>query len=253
MNEDLIKFLPGYCQGLTKVFTTYPFDVIKVKMQTNTYNNTYNCAKDLFKNDRKIFFRGITIPIIVFPIDRAISYRIYENFNSQNLNPYISAFMGGIVSSFFSVPMQYLTTNIINMKKDKYTGLTNYLKSIIKNNNIYRGYMLDTSRAILGSTIFLGSYGNFKLQFPDTPLYTAVSSICSIYLTWIVTFPLDSIRVNQQVTLKETIGNIIIKRYKKYGFFNFYNGLTPVLLRSIPSTTLGMLVYESVKNKINMK
>ena len=33
MTIDLLTFLPGYCQGLSKCFTTYPFDVIKIKMQ----------------------------------------------------------------------------------------------------------------------------------------------------------------------------------------------------------------------------
>ena len=44
---------------------------------------------------------------------------------------------------------------------------------------------------------------------------------------------------------------IFMNRYKTSGILSFYNGLTPVLLRSIPSTTLGMLVYEEAKKLIN--
>jgi len=83
-----MDFIPGYIQGLTKVITTYPFDVVKLNMQTNKYQYTLQCFKDLIKNDRRIFFRGISFPLIFFPIDRAISYKIYEDMNRLNFNTY---------------------------------------------------------------------------------------------------------------------------------------------------------------------
>ena len=248
---DLIYFFPGACQGLSKVITTYPFDVIKIKMQTNTYNSAIKGFKHLIKTDPKIFFRGISVPLIIFPIDRAISYRIYDDLNKKNINPYFSAFCGGITSSIFSVPMQFFTTNAIHTKKDNYTGIFNLIKNTIKTkNNFFRGYWLDTSRAISGSTIFLGTYGNIKKTLPDTEMNTIISSLFSISLTWCITFPIDAVRVEQQITKNTTILNIIKSRYKNYGFFNFYNGLFPILIRSIPSTTIGMLVYEYAKKYI---
>ena len=34
--QNIYSFIPGYFQGLTKVVTTYPFDVVKIKMQTDS-------------------------------------------------------------------------------------------------------------------------------------------------------------------------------------------------------------------------
>ena len=251
MDINWYSFIPGYFQGLTKVFTTYPFDVIKIKMQTNTYNHPITCFKDLIKNDPKIFLRGIKLPLLVFPIDRAISYKIYEDCNNHNINPYYSAFIGGITSSVISVPMQYFTTNAIHMNKDNYKGIFNLITNNIKNNNnFFKGYYIDTTRAILGSTIFLGTYGNIRQQLPNEEIYTIISSISSITVTWSITFPLDTIRVDKQITQNTSIKDLIIKRYNKFGIINFYNGLSPILIRSIPSTILGMLVYENIKKKI---
>lgn len=242
-----MDFIPGYMQGLSKVFTTYPFDVMKTKMQTNKYNSMSDCFKDLIKNDRRAFLRGISFPLVSFPIDRAISYKIYEDMNKLNFNPYQSAFCGGIFSSILNVPMQYFTTNAINMKKEEYKGMYNLIKNTLNNkNNFYKGYTLDTSRAIIGSTLFLGTYGNIKKNLPENNYSTILSSIGSISITWILTFPIDTIRVENQ-TSDNSIRNIIINRYKKKGIFNFYNGLTPVLIRSFPSTIIGMLVYENTK------
>jgi hypothetical protein len=220
-------------------------------MQANQFKTTLDCFKYLIKNDKKIFFRGMSIPLISFPIDRALSYKIYEDMNKLNFNPYQSAFFCGVVSSIFNVPMQYLTTNAITMKKENYQGIYKLIKDTLNNkNNFYKGYFLDTSRSLLGSTLFLGTYGNIKKLLPDNNYSTIISSLGSISVTWIITFPIDTIRVEKQISEKN-IKNIIFDRYKKNGFFNFYNGLIPVLIRSFPSTIIGMLVYENTKKIID--
>lgn len=251
IGDHLLTLIPGYCQGVTKVIITYPCDVIKIKLQTNTYPNMYLCIKDLLKNNPKIFLRGISIPLIVFPIDRAISYKIYEDLNKQRINPYISAFIGGITSSIFNVPMQYITTNAIHMSREQYQGITHLILDRIKSkNNLFRGYTLDTSRAVFGSTIFLGTYGNLKNKLPDTNIYTIASSMISISITWLITFPLDLIRVNQQITKNTSIYELIEKTYRCGGLRGFYRGLNIVLMRSIPATVAGMMVYEKIKKSI---
>ena len=251
MLNDLLSFLPGYCQGLSKVFTTYPFDVIKTKMQINNKTNTFTTFKYLCKNDPKIFFRGINIPLLTFPIDRAISYKIYEDLNKLDFNPYQSALCGGLVSSIFNVPMQYITTNAINTNIKNYKGTMNIIKNTLKDKKkFFNGYSLDTIRSLSGSTIFLGTYGNIKQNFKESKQNTIISSLSAITVTWLLTFPLDTLRVLKQVS-NDTIYSIAIKRYKSSGVLSFYTGLTPVLFRSIPATTIGMLVYEEVKRLIN--
>jgi hypothetical protein len=134
------------------------------------------------------------------------------------------------------------------MQKEEYKGMIQLIKETLKNkNNFYKGYILDTSRAIIGSTIFLGTYGNIKKKLPENNYSTMISSVGSISITWLITFPIDSIRVENQITKEKSIKDIIIERYKKRGITNFYNGLTPVLIRSFPSTIIGMLVYENCK------
>lgn len=247
--ENLLSLIPGYLQGLSKVFTTYPFDVMKIQMQSNKYNNTRECATDLLKNNKKLFFRGISIPLVTFPIERAISYKLYEDLNKKKYNPYISALYGGIVGSVLGVPMQFLTTNAI--VSDNYKGVMSFLKEqISKKNNIFKGYYLDTGRALLGSTLFLGTYGNIKKILPENEKSTILASLGSISFTWILTFPIDLVRVNFQISKNESVISIINKQYNNYGFKSFYRGLTPVLIRSVPSTIIGMLVYEEVKNMI---
>ena len=249
--NNLLSFLPGYCQGLSKVFTTYPFDVIKIKMQINNKANTFDTLKYLCKNNPKCFFRGINIPLISFPIDRAISYKIYEDLNKLKFNPYQSALCVGLISSIFNVPMQYITTNAINTNKKIYKGTLNIIKNTLKDKKtFFKGYSIDTIRSLSGSTIFLGTYGNIKQNLSESKQNTVISSLSAITITWLLTFPLDTLRVLKQVS-NDKIYSIAIKRYKSSGILSFYSGLTPVLLRSIPSTIIGMSIYEEVKILIN--
>ena len=251
MNNNFFDYLPGYFQGLSKVFTTYPFDVVKLHLQSNKYTTTYKCVKDLFKKQKNIFFRGIGIPIFIFPIERAISYKLYEDMKKKKYNVYIAGLYAGIVSSILNVPMQYLCTNII-LKNNK--NSVSFFKTIYyepKKYNLYKGYCLDTSRSLLGSTLFLGTYGIIKDRLPNNERSTIIASICSISMTWIFTFPIDTIRVNYQISEYNSITNLINKQYNNLGIKSFYRGLTPVLIRSIHSTIFGMLIYEKMKDILN--
>ena len=171
MNKDnLLSLVPGYCQGLTKVFTTYPFDVIKTKMQlSNKRLTTMNTIRHLIRTDPTVFVRGMSVPMVSFPIDRAISYKIYEDLNNLKFNPYQSAFVGGIFSSFFNVPMQYITTNAINTDKKQYKGIKKLITVTMNNKkDLYRGYSFDTIRSISGSPFFWEHMETLKKHCPKT-------------------------------------------------------------------------------------
>ena len=247
-----MDLIPGYLQGLSKMFITYPADVIKIKMQTRNYKNIRDCFKNILKKDKYIFFRGIKLPLLTFPIERAISYKIFEDLNKKNHNPYVSSIFSSLIGSFVNVPVQFFTTNAINMKKSDYSNISNLIKENLKNkNNFYKGYFIETSRSVTGSVIFLGTYGNLRNILKNkSENHIAISSILSISLTWLLTFPLDTIRVEKQIT-NETIREIINRRHNRWGFFHFYKGITPVLIRSFPSTLIGMYVYEYSRDLVN--
>jgi hypothetical protein len=76
-------------------------------------------------------------------------------------------------------------------------------------------------------------------------LYGAISGI----MCWLITFPLDTIRTDYQSSNKN-IKTLIINRFKDHGFRGFYKGITPVLIRTVPSASIGMYVYEKIKKNL---
>ena len=54
-----MDFIPGYLQGITRVFISHPFDYIRIYLQTNRSSSII----DFFKNHSyKNLYRGVGIP-----------------------------------------------------------------------------------------------------------------------------------------------------------------------------------------------
>ena len=64
----------------------------------------------------------------------------------------------------------------------------------------------------MGSTLFLGTYGNIKKILPENEKSTILASLGSISFTWILTFPIDLVRVNFQISKNESVIRIINKQ-----------------------------------------
>lgn len=247
MLDDIKLLIPGFCQGLTRVTISYPFDVLKIQMQKLLYKNNIEAIKDIVKTDPFKFYRGSIISYSSVGIDRSIQFYLAEKLNKK-YNSYINGIIISIIGSIYNVPAQFLTTNIALYNK-KSMSFTKNIKNIYKSNSIYKGYILEMIKNQIGSAIFMGTYyvlrNNFGDKTQNAPIYGAISG----FSLWPIIYPIDTIRTEYQ-TSKDTVKNIIYNRYNKFGLFSFYKGMMPVLFRTIPSASLGMLVYEHVRSKV---
>lgn len=245
--DDIKLLLPGFFQGLTRVTISYPFDVVKVHMQKILYKNNINAITDIIKNDPYKLYRGSSISYLSVGTDRSIQFYLMEKLNKK-YNPYINGIIISVIGSVYNVPAQYLTTNIA-LSNNPSLSLSSSIKNIYKSNNIYKGYFLEMGKNQLGSSIFMGTYYLLRNKYGDktnyAPIYGAVSGVS----LWPFIYPIDTIRTEYQ-TSNNTIKDIIHQRYKTHGLLSFYKGMTPILFRTIPSASIGMLVYEYVRSKV---
>ena len=249
--DEYKKLLPGFLQGLTRVTISYPFDVIKTNMQKLNYYTTKDTIFNNIKTDPFKLYRGSSLSYCSVSIERSIQFYLLEKLNKK-YNPYINSFIVSIFSSIYSIPIQYLTTNIA-VSKDKITNIRLYINSLYKNKtNFYKGYILETCKGQLGSTLFGGSYYMLRNKFGDktwfSPIYGGISGL----IVWSIIFPLDTIRTEYQtITDKNiTIKDILIQK-KRIGIRSLYRGITPVFIRTIPSASIGMYVYEQSRAYLN--
>lgn len=245
--DELKLCIPGLMQGITRVSISYPFDVLKVNMQKMVYKTTLNSFVDIIKNDPFKLYRGSSLCYVSVSIERSIQFYLLEKYTKQ-YNPYICGSVVSLFSSIYNVPVQYLTTSIA-LNKSK-TSLRNHVYNTFKSGKTpYKGYIIETLKNQLGSTLFLGTYYYIRNMFGEnvklSPFYGALSGLT----VWCIIFPIDTIRTEYQ-TSDTNIKQLIKQRYMHHGLMSFYKGLTPIIVRTVPSSSLGMLVYEYTRSKL---
>ena len=75
---DFKEYIPGFLQGVTRVCISYPFDYVRIFLQINDKDKIATILKT------NNLYRGLFIPLISVPIDRAITFRIYESLKKNN-------------------------------------------------------------------------------------------------------------------------------------------------------------------------
>jgi hypothetical protein len=241
MDKDYINLLPGLMQGITRVCISYPFDVLKINMQANIFQNNKEALSHIFKNDIFRLYRGSSFMFLNIGMERSIQYYVMEKYNKK-YNPYMLGFGISLFSSIYTIPVQYITTNLVVSSKTK---MINILKS-----NIYRGGSLEIFKNILSTTLYNGTYFSLRNKIKDDIYYSPFYSTISSFVTWSIIYPIDTIKVKYQVTKNITLIKVV-KDSINNGIINLYKGISFVYMRTIPSSIIGMYVYEYTKLKIN--
>jgi hypothetical protein len=240
-----MDLLPGFMQGLTRVLISHPFDYVRLHLQTNKSNS----INDFFKNNSyKNLYRGVSVPLITVPIDRAIQFKSYE-FLNKHTNPFISGGICGIFSSFFVLPSNYICNNYILNKNN--VSLKKFIYDI-KFEKLFYGYKPELIRSTLGTSIYLGIYGTLRNNYGNDTKQSVINSSIAGISVWTITYPIETLKVEQQTNNNIEIKKILKTRIQNYGILNLWKGILPIYLRTLPSSIIGMVVYENTKKILNL-
>ena len=241
-----MDFLPGFCQGISRVLVSHPFDYVRLYLQTNKSSS----FKDFFKKNKvSTLYRGVGVPIVTVPIDRAIQFRVYEYLNKLELSPFLSGSLCGVISTFFTLPSSFICNNYILKKEEKKLG--NFVRRIIKNpKQLYNGFKPEIFRSTLGTSVYLGSYGKMRETYGNDLKQSIINGAIAGWAVWTVSYPIETIKVEQQLKNRK-IKDILKYRISNFGVLNLWKGISPVYVRTLPSSVIGMVVYEEVKKLVN--
>lgn len=229
---DYKQYLPGYLSGITRVIISYPIDYLRFFKQTNTKINVFNEIKTLN------IYKGIQLPLTIVPIDRALSFALYEYLKKEKYSTLSCSIFPVLLSSVYMTPINFINLNYIYFKNKT-------IITIIKQNlnkNIYNGNYVELLRNNLSGIIYLYNYNLLSKKYN----YPFINGSLSCCIMWTILYPLDTIKV-KKIIFNDSYLNII----KKNSFRSFYNGILLVYLRTIPSAGFGMLVYEYVRKLLN--
>jgi hypothetical protein len=251
MENNYLNFLPGLCQGITRVFISYPFDYIRVHLQKGTHVDSVSVIR---ANNYKIFnlYRGLKYPMSIIPLDRALTFKLYEDFNKKKYNPFVSSLIVSLFTCIYNVPLQSINTNyILDNQNKRYFVFIKDLVVKYQTNFLFRSYLVEYSRLVAGSVLYMGLYGNLRNMLPDEKKYYMLNGIITSLISWSILYPLDTIRVEHQSNNNKKLFDTVYNKYKLSGIKSFYAGIPLVYIRTVPSAACGMFVYESVRKQIN--
>lgn len=247
MDNNLKLLIPGAVQGVTRSLISYPFEVIKTQMQIN--NNTFlTTAKNIYKTDIRKFYRGITVPLMTIPLERSLQFYIYEK-NKKNENIFYNSFMTSFITNSIFTPLSILNVQVINTNKNNFKNTFSFIKSQNLEKLFYRGIWLEISKNYLSTFTYFYIYSTSLKKIPTENLYVKsfFSGIISSIGVWLIVLPLDTYKIRYQVSNKSLLNCF----YDLKGV-NLWRGLMPIIIRTCPSSGIGMLAYESTKKMLNI-
>ena len=212
MSDLKESFIPGFAMGLTRALVSHPFEILKIKSQLGITK-----AVPLLK--------GLHYSLLASGIERGIQFGLYDFFKRKDDSNLVSSLKASSLSTCIGVPYNFYIVNRSVVNRSFCFSPANLAKTV----------PLEYSRAFIGSSLFLFTYNSLR-DADKAPWWAAFGGTTA---AWSVTYPIDNVR------------NQIISGRNKFSLAGLYKGIHYPVFRSIPSSIVGMYVYEAVKSAIS--
>lgn len=207
-------YLSGLVSGLCQTIIGHPFDSYKTWRQNCSQLQRPSIS---FQN----LYRGVKYPIIQAPFICGIGFGVYNNVYEETKNTYIAGSLTGIVSAFVGTPLDYY-----KIKRQQHLQDVHWKKSC-------RNMHVVLLREVPANTIYFTTYDIMKQQNIPTLLSGSIAGT----LSWLITYPFDTIKTRMQSGASKTIRETI-----KQG--DLWVGLKPCIIRAFFVNGIGFYVYE---------
>lgn len=268
----------GAASGVVGKFIEYPFDTVKVRLQSSsTSNSTWSIICSTYKNEGIFhgFYQGIRAPLIGACLENAILFATYntvleaiskpEQRNSEPLAlKCISGGAAGFMASFVLTPIELVKCQlqVKNLVSDDPRARHLYstvVGNIIKKDGIkglWKGLGSTLMREILGTAIWFGTYETVSDYLNGVMPQLAAGPLISGAIAGVTfntsTFPIDTIKSNIQTSDilgsdKSTFWGTV----RRLGIRRMYSGLGITLFRCVPANAMIFYTYEILKEKFD--
>ena len=217
MKEDFRHFFSGIISGCIHTIIGFPFDTLKSFKQSLI--NTNNIKEVLY-------FKGVLYPVLQSSLMSSITFgskKYFEKNNDKNT----SNFYTGLISSVICTPLdkfkiarQFNINYSLNIKNIFYSF-----------NNFY----IVALRELPAQYLYFSTYDYLRKNNLSIFLSGSISGVIS----WVVTYPIDTIKTRIQSNKSKNI----IHAYKKG---NLFAGIQLCVLRAFIVNGVNFSVYEYI-------
>ncbi|KAI5951162.1 YMC1 [Candida jiufengensis] len=266
LSRKIKDIIAGFIGGGVQVLIGQPADLVKIRLQTTQATSSVQVIKDVIKNEGLLaFYKGTLPPLVGVGICVSLQFYgfhetkrqilQYTGQNKLNLWPqtYIAGAMAGVVNTPVASPVEQLRI-LSQSSSGESISMLNTIKRIYNTQGlggIYRGFNITLLREFQAYGVWfltyetliqnIIKYHNFKSRDQiSTPELLASGALAGNAL-WLSSYPLDVIKSNIQSdgfdSASKFNGSILKATryiYQQHGFYGFWRGLTPCLLRAVP-------------------
>lgn len=273
-------FAAGSVSGVAGMLIEYPFDTVKVLLQTyggTTYSGYADCIAKVFRQDGVAgFYRGVTARLIASGFEHAcvfVSYRWTLRAIGAGERPtFAQICLGGCgagVASMLSLTPFELVKCKMQADNDKgqrcYRSSLDCAQKIVRAHGfrgLYKGGVATLFREVPGTAAWCGTYDTLKSWM--TPAGASTESLtmwqrmfaggCSGVAFWTVFYPSDVVKTRIQVDPAYgslSMWRAMAKLYREGGLPVLYRGWTLTAARSFPSNAVIFAVFDGCTRLLN--
>lgn len=236
MSDALGDFVSGTVAGITSKVVEFPFDTIKVRLQSehNPYHGALDCFRRIAKEEgARGFFSGITAPIAGAAFENAGAFLFYgrstalvrEAYGVRDAEPtplpgvFAAGASAGLATGTVLTPVELLKCRVqveqqkasLEQRPPLYRGVFDCAVKTARSEGLrsalFTGYGASMAREIPGSAVWFGSY-EVVLRFVFTPPGKSkdscpwyafpLSGVVGGLCYWSAMFPVDTVKTRIQ-------------------------------------------------------
>lgn len=268
--ENIKSFAAGGFGGVCAVLTGHPFDLMKVRLQTNQAASLKQAVTQTLKADGlRGFYRGVTPPLVGVTPMFAVSFwgydtgkKIVSSF-SDTTNGFsigqisTAGFISAIPTVAIAAPFERVKVVLQIQSKANQTSMFGAVKQILQTGglaSLFKGSAATLARDGPGSAVYFATYEYVKkyLSGDSKELSLGAVSLAGGLAgvgMWVTIFPVDTVKsVQQSSSEKASMSQVTKQIYAAKGVKGFFPGIGPALLRSFPANAATFVGVELAKN-----
>lgn len=268
------SFIAGCVGGISGLVVSYPFDTLKVRIQTHPghYSSAVHCFKSMVKKEGAMsLYRGVLAPAVGYGAINSVAFGVNNAFMRQKPNgwdvwPMVAGFAAGLSSGFVRAPVERVKTVMQHSiaSRAPYPSSFHCAIDLVRSHGFVKGIMPGVVSTVIREAcqyavyfpIFLYSkHAMVKVLGANSidelpPIAIAGAGAIAGAAQWLPPlYSLDVIKSRVQAAPHGTYDGIIDcarSCYKEGGMRIFVTGLAPSLMRAIPLHATIFLVYDRV-------
>jgi solute carrier family 25 carnitine/acylcarnitine transporter 20/29 len=274
----------GFVAGVTGTIAGYPFDTVKVRLQTQTlnhrlYSGSLDCFVKIAKQESMLgFYKGMSSPMFGVAIINGIVFSVQNASKGLFDNPEtytalaITGAIAGSVQAFICSPIELVKTRLqmqgigqqrklFALSTHLYKGPVDCLKKSYERrgfrHGVMRGLSMTLARDIPSFAAYFPAWQFFVVNISptgkeaDMPMYMSLlgGGFTGI-AAWTVSYPFDVIKSRYQASREhvyKSVWDCAVKSFRTEGWKVFTRGFVPCTFRAVPTNAFTYPVYALLK------